>query len=238
MLADRHIAFLAARAVTGPVIEQRGYRTVSKWTELVALGYPEGQVKKYGRGLLIPRYGLDGRPSWPQFRPDPEFHNGCPLKYVAPGNSWNFVDALPGTRLRGSSDIWLSAEGPIKADAMTAASGFPVVSIAGVYGWRSSGDVVLGLEVLADRGRWFHLVCDSDIDTNPRVAGAMFRLAAWLRSRGSKARILHPPGQQKVGVDDYLAAGGHLSTLVQAGRPTLTVKRAWISRRLATWGAA
>ena len=242
MLADRHVAFLAARAVTGDIIERRGYRTITNWRELCAAGFPETQARKYAPGLLIPRYGLDGKAScWPKFRPDLEGRNGPvvnaagrEIKYASPGASWNFVDALPGTRLAGRGDIWLSAEGFIKADAMTQASGFPVVAIDGVFGWRSQGETVLGLEALAWPGRWFHVVCDSDIDTNPRVASAMFRLAGWLRHRDCKVRILHPPGPDgKVGVDDFLAGGHHLAELVQAGRPSCSVRRAWALRNLA-----
>lgn len=233
MLAPRHLDFLAARAVTEPVIERRGYATVTDWHELAAAGFPFEQAEKLVPGLLIPRYGLSGRPStWPKFRPDPESRNGPPkAKYTSPGGSWNSVDALPGTPLRGGGDLWLSAEGFIKADAMTAA-GLPTVAIDGVYGWRSQGETVLGLVALARSGRWFHLVCDSDVDTNPRVAGAMFRLAGWLRHEGCRVRMLHPPGPGKVGVDDFLAAGGSIGELVPVGRPTLTVRRAWACRRL------
>lgn len=242
MLSDRHAAFLAARAVTGPVIERRGYATITDWRDLAAAGYPPELARKLVPVLLIPRYGLGGHPSAPQCRPDVEGRNGPmvnrdgrPMKYLAPPGSWNSLDCLAGTAL--ADDIWVSAEGPIKADAMVAASGLAVVSFNGVYGWRSQGETILGLEVLARRRPWFHVVCDSDIATNPRVAGAMFRLAATLRRGGCKVRILHPPGENKVGVDDFLAGGGRIGQLVEEQRPTLTVRRAWACRRLATWGA-
>lgn len=236
MLAPRHQAFLAIRAVSGPVIARRGYRTVTDPGDLCALGFPEKQAKALVPGLLIPRYGLQGAASWPKFRPDVEGrngpmenHRGHVVKYASPGGSWNFLDALPDTLLNG--DIWCSAEGFIKADAMTA-TGLPVVAFDGVWGWRSQGAPILGLEALVRPGRWWHLVCDSDYTTNFRVAGAMCSLARWLRSEGCKVRILHPPGEQKAGVDDFLAAGGHIAQLVEAGRPSLTVRRAWACRRL------
>lgn len=235
MLADRHLAFLAARAVTGPVVERRGYATITDWADLAAAGFPERQARILVPGLLIPRFGLGGRRSWPKFRPDPEAHNGGGPKYSSPALSWNFLDALPGTDLRG--DLWVSAEGFVKSDSMTAA-GVTAVAVDGVYGWRSGGETVPGLETLARPGRWFSIVCDSDIDTNPRVASAMFRLAATLRREGAKVRILHPPTLgPKAGVDDYLAGGGSLDELVVVGRPTLCVRRAWAGRRLALgWG--
>lgn len=233
MLTPNHLAFLAARSVTGDVLERRGYRTITTPGELVALGFPERQAAGLVPGLLIPRYGLDGRASWPKFRPDPEGRNGPPLaKYTSPGGSWNFLDALPGTRIRGGGDLWVSAEGFIKSDAMTAA-GVPTVAFDGVWGWRSDQATILGLEAVADRGRWFHLVCDSDFITNPRVAGAMLRLVKWLRAEGCKVRLLHPPGDAKVGVDDFLAGGGDIRQLVEAGRPSATVRHAWACRRLA-----
>lgn len=234
MLTDHHRALLAERAVTGAVVTRRGYDSVTDWHELAAVGFPERQAKLAHRGMLIPRYGLDGRPSWPKFRPDPEFHNGGP-KYTSPGGSWNLLDALPGTNLRG--DLWLSAEGFIKSDAMTAC-GVDVVAIDGVWGWKSAGAPILGLETLARPGRWFHVVCDSDVESNPRVASAMFSLAGWLRHEGAKVRLLHPPGQllrpgSKVGVDDHLAAGGTLDQLVPVVMPSCSVRRDWALRRFA-----
>lgn len=221
VLASRHAAFLAARAVPESVIARRGYRTVTDPGDLMALGFPDKQAQHLVPGLLIPRYGLAGMASWPKFRPDVdgrngpmENHRGHIVKYASPGNSWNFLDALPGTILTG--DIWVSAEGFVKADAMTAVS-LPTVAIDGVYGWRSQKEVVLGLEALARPGRWFHLVCDSDFEENVNVATAMFRLAKWLRSEGCKVKILHPPSTDaKVGVDDFLAAGHNVVELVEA----------------------
>lgn len=238
MLADRHVAFLAARAVTGPVVERRGYATITDSGELFVAGFPLEQAERLVPGLLIPRYGLDGRRSWPKFRPDLEGRNGPMenkktghiIKYASPGNSWNLLDTLPGTVLTG--DIWVSAEGFVKADAM-AAVGMPVVAFDGVWGWRSQKEMILGLEALAWSGRQFHVVCDSDVDTNPMVASAMFTLAAALRRLGCKVRLLHPPGPGKVGVDDFLAGGGHLAQLVPVERPTVAVSQAWACRRLA-----
>jgi hypothetical protein len=233
MLSEQHANFLAARAVPGSVIARRGYRTVTDPGDLCSLGFPEKQAKNLVPGLLIPRYGLTGHASWPKFRPDPEGRNGPPrAKYEAPMGAWNFLDALPGTIITG--DIWVSAEGFVKADAMSA-TGLPVAAFDGVYGWRTKGGPILGLDTLARPGKWFHVVCDSDYRTNPRVAGAMCGLAKWLRSEGAKVRILHPPGEDKVGVDDFLATGGHMAQLVEAGRPSLTVRRAWACRLIGAW---
>ena len=50
---------------------------------------------------------------------------------------------------------------------------------------------------------------DSDVMTKESVRGALKRLTGWLRFRGATVRlvILASDGE-KVGLDDYLAAGG------------------------------
>lgn len=248
MLADRHLAFLRARAVSDEVIARRGYATVTDAAELERHSFSAKQAQHYVPGLLIPRYGFNGPSPWPKFRPDQEGRNG-PLqnrdgkiiKYASPAGAWNFVDVLPRTRLHPGSDVWLSAEGFIKADAMVSA-GLPALGIDGIYGWRSQGEVILGLEVLATPGRWWHVVCDSDFATNPDVARAMLRLQGWLRSRGCKVRILHPPSLgPKVGVDDFLSYGNSVSQLIEVTRIEARM-RAFAgrasSRFFTAWGAA
>lgn len=236
MLADHHLAFLRARAVSDEVIARRGYETASR-ERLATAGFSRDEAKKYGPGLLIPRYGLAGMPAAPKVRPDIEGRNGPVvnrnghiIKYASPGGSWNFVDCLPGGLPFRGSDVWVSAEGFIKGDAM-ASVGLPVVSIDGVYGWRSQKQIVPGFEALCWPGRWFHIVCDSDFSTNPDVARATCWLAATLRKMGAKARVLHPPGEDKVGVDDFLAAGGRIPQLVEV--PRIVARRMWACRRLA-----
>jgi hypothetical protein len=232
MLSLDHRLFLAARAVTGPVLGRRGYDTVTDPAVLVAAGFPESQARRLVPGLLIPRYALDGRRSWPKFRPDTAGRNGPvvnrrgdEIKYASPGGSSNFVDVLPGTPMYGW-DVWLSVEGFIKADAMTAAGAALVAAVDGVWGWRSQGDVVVGLSTLVWPGRWFHVVADSDWSINPMVAVAVGKLAVWLRSQGAQVRVLHPPAfGAKVGVDDFLAAGGSLDGLVEERRPSPALRR-------------
>jgi putative DNA primase/helicase len=218
-LAPHHVDLLKARAVTPDVAKARGYTTIIAPAELELAGYAAGQIRRLPvPGLFIPRYGLNGVATWPQYRPDaPAYRrDGSAVKYVAPSGSWNFVDALPdalGT-LASDAEVWVSAEGPIKADAMTSA-GALAVSMAGVWGWRSQGEPVRGLETLARWARWWHVVCDSDFTTTSDVPLAVCRLGAHLRGLGGKVRILHPPGDEKVGVDDWLAWGGTLDDLVQ-----------------------
>lgn len=242
MLADRHLAFLRARAVSDAIIARRGYETADA-SVLVRAGFGFEEAKRYAPGLLIPRYGLTGAPTAPKVRPDIAGRNGPVvnrvghvIKYASPGGSWNFVDCLPGSSPFGGGDLWVSAEGFVKGDAM-ASAGLAVVSIDGVYGWRSQREVVPGFMALVSPGRWFHIVCDSDFRTNPDVARATCWLASALRQMGAKARVLHPPGTGKMGVDDFLAASGQIGQLVEV--PRLVARRAVACRRFAAaWRSA
>lgn len=247
MLADRHLAFLRARAVSDGVIARRGYATITDPAELGRHGFSPKQAQRYVPGLLIPRRGLNGKLAAPKFRPDQEGRNG-PVqnrdgkvtKYASPTGAWNFVDMLPDTRLHPGSEIWLSAEGFIKADAIVSSAGLPAVAIDGIYGWRSQGETVLGIEVLATPGRWWHVVCDSDYVSNPDVGWAMLRLRGWLRARGCRVRVLFPPSLgPKVGVDDFLAGGNDIGGLIEAGpQAPLGVRRSAALRRfLEGWPA-
>lgn len=234
-LAPHHAEFLAARAVSPEVAELRGYRTITHPVDLVlAGGFPPGQATKLGTGMLIPRYGLDGRPSWAKFRPDGVRRraDGTPIKYASPAGSWNLVDCLPARRLEllDAPEIWVSAEGYIKGDSMTTAGLSPVLAVDGVWGWRGSEGPLPAWRVLSTQPRWWHVVADNDLAANDDVAIAAFRLGAYLQGLGAKGvRILHPPvGRKKVGIDDHLAQGGTLDELVQV--PAATVRRVLTSR--------
>jgi Domain of unknown function (DUF3854) len=67
------------------------------------------------------------------------------------------------------------------------------------------------------KGRRAFVVFDSDAQTNPAVAQARRRFGAWLAKRGAEVLyVLLPAGEagEKVGADDYLAAGRSLQDLV------------------------
>jgi hypothetical protein len=219
--APHHRAFLDARAVPGWVADIRGYFTARSVDDLVAVGYPESQARKIPTpGIVIPRFGLDGKPAcWPKYRPDvPANRNdGRVQKYVFAAGSWNMLDALPDTlpRLASDEEIWLSAEGQLKADAMRGV-GVLTADIEGIWSWRSQGAPLKAFEVLAHWPRWWHVICDSDFATSSDVPLAVCRLALHLKQLGGKVRVLHPPASdQKLGVDDFLARGGSLDGLTQ-----------------------
>lgn len=225
VLCPGHRRFLAERAVPEAVAAERGYRSVTDPGELLEVGFPRRQARYDTPGLLIPRYGLDGRATWPKVRPDrPRFRrDGTPVKYDSPAGSWSVLDCLPGRleALDRAPEVWVSCEGFVKADAMTGA-GVVAVAIDGVWGWRSAGEPLAAWAVLARRPRWWHLVADNDLVSSWDVPAAVARLGAHLKALGGRVRILHPPaGPAKVGVDDHLAGGGDLDGLTQVGVDTV-----------------
>ena len=99
-------------------------------------------------------------------------------------------------------------------------------------GWRvrlactdrdTGGKVVLpDFEAVALNGREVVLSFDSDIVTKPDVRKALRRFRAWLESRGARTFVCVFPGTDgKVGMDDYLAAGGTREALQSLAVHTL-----------------
>lgn len=219
-LAPNHAAILAARAVSADIVAARGYRSVNEPQTLRRLGFSPKQAS-VTPGLLIPRWSLAGRPAtYPQFRPDvPRRVGDHVAKYELPAGSYTTLDVLPVAipALRDGADCWVSCEGHIKSDAMLSAGVPAAVAIVGVWAWKTQWTVP-AWQALVDAcpRRWFHVVADSDFATTTDVARAVSRLALHLADIDARVRVLHPPAADggKVGVDDYLGAGGSLDDLV------------------------
>lgn len=100
-----------------------------------------------------------------------------------------------------------------EAKALCAAKhGVPAVALGGVHSFmaRSQDGILPELEAVSWRDRDVYIVFDSDAVSNPQVMAAEGRLADELqRGRGAKVRIVRlPPGEGKVGLDDYLTEHG------------------------------
>ena len=76
-------------------------------------------------------------------------------------------------------------------------------------------------EAVALNGREVVLAFDSDIATKPDVRKALRRFRAWLESRGARTLVCVFPHDGKVGMDDYLAAGGTREALQSLAVHTL-----------------
>lgn len=224
-LAESHLAMIRASAISEEVAQRRGYRSVTEIPELELLGFSPAQRRV--PGLLVPIRNIAGEVVLHTYRPDSpreQKRDGKVriLKYEFPAGCRMHLDIPAGTA-EAVRDItrrlWI-VEGSKKADALVSV-GEVVVGLAGVWNWRGS-TATGGKATLPDwdsvpvNGREVVVGFDSDLATNRSVAQAADRLAAWLASRGARvtiARIPHGPDGAKVGIDDFLAAGGKLADL-------------------------
>ena len=240
VLASIHHAMLTAgSAITEAVISERGYRSIAGaegMAELKRLGFPAAHAR-LSPGLLLPLHTTDGQQPFSIFRPDtPDLDaNNRPRKYLFPRGQPMRLDCPPRCRDQlgdPETPLWIT-EGQKKADAL-ASAGATALALLGV--WNLKGKNAFGgVTVLADfdavawkdatgRGRDVLVVYDADLHTKPQARQALARLTEHLQRRGATVRHVYLPAEpgQKVGVDDYLAAGHtlqDLASLIQVPRP-------------------
>ncbi len=200
----------------------RDYRTVTTRAELLRLGFSDAQARV--PALLIPVWSVHGDVGLYQLRPDhPRILSGKPLKYETPKGARMMLDAPPAARgaLADPAVPLFVTEGVRKADAAVSA-GLCCVALLGVWNFRGTnargGKVALpDWESIALNGRTVFIVFDSDVMEKRAVHAALVRLKAFLESRGGVVRVIYlPPGSEgsKVGLDDFLAAGGAVRELL------------------------
>jgi putative DNA primase/helicase len=235
-LLEHHKSHLTRSAISSDVIGQRGYETLDRRENdgqnrrrLKRLGF-SSKVYKEGRrfpGILIPLYGPTGQITSYQYRPDHPRRedNGKRRKYEAVKGRASVLDVHPFNRdavVDPTVPLGIT-EGVKKGDAITSASrteGVPIcmISLAGVFNFRSQQGALGDWEDVQLKGREVYVVFDSDTATNRNVARAMKRLGAFLRSRGAAPikYVVTPPvnGDTKSGADDFLASGRPLRELL------------------------
>ena len=228
-LEKHHLEQLRNSAISPEVITERGYRSIPNKAELASLGFSASQ--QHVPGLVIPQYGVDGKLSGYQYRPDKPRTNkkGKVIKYENPAGGRLHLDCPPRCQLMlGDPKIrlWIT-EGSKKADAL-ASHGACAVSLTGVWGFKGKNDTG-GITLLADwdyialKGRKVYLAFDSDIIDKSEVRKALGRLAQHLENKGAKVFVVRLPGGNgaKVGIDDYLAEGHTLDDVVALAEPYL-----------------
>jgi len=106
------------------------------------------------------------------------------------------------------------AEGEKKALAAFQA-GLNAVGIGGLWNWLNNGEPVADLDAVAWDGRETTIVPDSDVWQRPDLLRAVFALGRELQGRGARVYVaqIPQPGAAKVGLDDYLLAGGVVGSL-------------------------
>ncbi len=238
-LSKQHMKSLRASGIDDAVLAERGYATLDDREAVMAYGFRGAQAR--APGLLVPVM-WNKEEILHQFRPDDPRHgeNGKPIKYETPMGSRMRLDCPPRVTADladPSVDLWIT-EGVKKADA-AASHGLCCIALLGVWNWRGThADGTNGpledWDDVALAGRQVFVAFDSDAMRKPEVHAAVDALALFLAGRGAHIREVHLPegdenfidgSKPKVGLDDYLAAGGNAQDLVAAAQvPRLAVK--------------
>jgi hypothetical protein len=155
-LSERHLANLADSWIDPKTATVHEFRTVTKWQELAAVGFPEKQAKRLAKhlpGLLIPSWGANGKIAGYQVRFDhPPLVGGKgrkrPLRYAGPEGATNVLDFGPDVDVKDLGDprcpVFI-VEGVKKAVALRRALASKetraiVIAITGVFGWKHTND--------------------------------------------------------------------------------------------------
>lgn len=225
-LLPHHRALLRDSAVSRDVWIGRGYRSIKTATTLRKAGFSEVQSSLVP-GLLIPVWDIHGRNTRCQFRPDnprPDHQSGRPHKYENLPGVGVALDVHPSvrTRVKDVSQALFITEGIRKGDA-AATQGLAAVALYSVWNWRGT-DESGALMVLPEwdeiplSGRTVYIVFDSDVMMKRSVKLALERLARVLRARRATVKLVYLPGSpddDKVGLDDWFAAGESVEDLLR-----------------------
>ena len=175
-------------------------------------------------GLLLPYWGLDGKPS-EFFRvrllaaPASGFEaqQSKPQRYAQPAGTLTGVYAPPlvdwASIVKDPGREICITEGELKA-ACACANGIPTLGLGGVDSWRSQKrglDMLPELKEIDWTGRLVTIIYDSDAATNVSVVRAQRQLSDALLEKGAKPKVasLPPsPAGQKQGLDDFVVACG------------------------------
>src|SRR5215218_2634670 len=208
-------------AIAPAVAWERGYYLEETKRELGRLGFTRRQQRV--PAIVIPRFSPSGERIPPQIKPDNplvEERNGKsrPRKYETPAGSGIRLSVPPRVlpMMRDVQRTLYITEGDKKADAVASVSAC-CIALQGVECWR----VLEDWEEVKLYGREVVIAFDADVMVNPNVQKALQGLAAFLRERGALVKYLFWPERYrgtKVGIDDYLAAGGSIADLYKTAQ--------------------
>jgi hypothetical protein len=234
-LSDAHLKMLReASGISEAVIAARGYRTITDHKELSRLGFSSRQLQP--PGLLILLHATDGNIPFHVFRPDTprvERKNGRKehrIKYEIPHGVGIRLDCPPCCRpmlANPSIPLWIT-EGQKKVDS-PASRGVCAVALLGVWNFKGKnlfGGVtfLVDFDHIALNNRDVRIVFDNDLTRKSEVKKALERITEHLQRKGAHVSAVYLPTEngQKLGVDDYLAAGhtiADLEALIEGPRP-------------------
>jgi hypothetical protein len=94
-------------------------------------------------------------------------------------------------------------------------AGMNAVGIGGLWNWLTKGEPIDDLKLIEWDGREVVVIPDSDVFQRQDLLRAVYALGRELRERGAAVSVaeIPQPGQEKIGLDDYLMAGGRVEDL-------------------------
>jgi hypothetical protein len=223
-LSPEHRRALEESAIAPQVVSARGYFTATDPTELEELGFSRNQRRV--PALVIPIHGVDKRLRFYRVRPDDPREDadkpGKFTKYEQPAKTGVALDVPPQAHSAlsdPSKQLWV-VEGEKKADSLVS-RGECAVDVLGVWSWKREGLPLPDWDEIRFVRREVFVAFDSDAERNAQVRLARSALASYLRSRGATVGIVKLRDKEdgsKVGVDDFLAAGGTVEELLEASQ--------------------
>lgn len=191
---------------------------VPRWAWRDAMAFP---------ALLLPMYRVTGEEIGFQFKPaiPQEAPGGKPQKYASQSGVPNRLDVPPTVAelvQDPSNPLWIT-EGIKKADCL-ASYGKAVITLTGVFNWRSKNGTLGDWEDIPLAGRDVVICFDADAREKRTVMLAMQRLGRWLESKQARPLYLIVPAEVErdgarvsvKGIDDFLFAGGTMEQLREA----------------------
>lgn len=233
-LYDFHQRELLESCITPDVAAARRYETLYG-TEEDRARLKELRVPRWAwrdetafPALLLPMYRVTGEEIGFQFKPalPQEAPGGKRQKYASQSGTPNRLDVPPAVAdaVRDPSEpLWVT-EGIKKADCL-ASYGKAVITLTGVFNWRSKLGTLGDWEDVPLQGRTVVICFDADARDKRTVMLAMQRFGRWLESKQARPMYLIVPGEVTredgasvavKGVDDYLRAGGTMDGLRDA----------------------
>jgi hypothetical protein len=239
VLSPKHYKMLHIEsAISDDVIRERGYRTIYNAHDLADYNIPAAQRR--APSLLLPLHTTEGQIGFYVLRPDDprvfedKEGNRKIIKYETPKNELIRLDCPPRCREQlgdPSVPLWIT-EGQKKADALASAGQY-AIALLGVWNYVTKridrkGRVRFDVdwECVEVKGRVVYIVFDSDVMTKPEVRQALDRLTEKLQRKGAQVSpitLLPMAGKEKMGVDDYLAAG-HTIQEIEALKDSIPVQ--------------
>jgi hypothetical protein len=94
-------------------------------------------------------------------------------------------------------------------------TGMNAVGIGGLWNWLTKGEPIDDLILIEWNRRDVIIIPDSDVFQRQDLLKAVYALGRELRERGASVSVVQipQPGSKKVGLDDYLVAGGRVEDL-------------------------